>query len=392
VFDRARRAWPLLAAFLLLLGMAPAAHAAKRAHKAQQDREVHMNQIQVMATHDSYHRELSAPERAMVDSIVGRVGAYDGSFGYSHLTLGRQLAKQNVRGLELDIWPDPQGGLYANPLVRQRLNMGPLPDPAWRQPGLKVMHVADEDYATTCVLFTECLRQVKTWSDANPNHVPLYIMLELKSSSRTWVDMGGAQSPAWDATQMDEIDREIRSVFKKKALVTPDDVRKPGLTVNQSIRQYGWPTLDEARGKVMFHFNNVPNLSPYTDGHPNLENRLLFPNANPGEANSAYRGRDEILDLFPEIQDLVRSNYLVRTRSDISLSTVRSGDMTPVQRALDSGAQMVSTDFPTEGMSARYGTDFVSQLPGGVAARCNPVNAPAKCRDDGLEDPKKHKK
>jgi hypothetical protein len=36
-------------------------------------------------------------------------------------------------------------------------------------------------------------------------------------------------------------------------------------------------------------------------------------------------------------------------------------------------------------MSARYGSDFVAQLPEGGTARCNPVNAPRKCRDDRLE-------
>jgi hypothetical protein len=55
--------------------------------------------------------------------------------------------------------------------------------------------------------------------------VPLFIMLELKSSSPAWVAMGGAQSPAWDAANMDEIDTELRSVFKKKELITPDSVR-----------------------------------------------------------------------------------------------------------------------------------------------------------------------
>ena len=110
-----------------------------------------------------------------------------------------------------------------------------------------------------------------------------------------------------------------------------------------------------------------------------------FPNAAPGHPNSAYHGRDEVLELFPVIQDLVRRGYLIRTRSDISLSTVRSGDTRPAEAALASGAQMISTDFPTVGQSARYGTDFVVQLPGGLPARCNPVNAGWGCRNQVLE-------
>jgi hypothetical protein len=355
---------------------------------AEANSKVHFNQIQVIGTHDSYHRELTPPERAAFDTVAGRPGAYEQDTGYSHLTIKRQLARQNVRSLEIDLWPDPTGGLYSFPVLRRMANLGPQTDPDWFKPGIKVFHIADADYRTSCVLFTTCLQQIKEWSDANPTHVPLFIMLELKSSDRNWVARGGAQSPAWDAVQYDEIDREIRSIFRDRDLITPDDVRKPGLSVNESIHRFGWPLLNDVRGQVFFHFNNVGNTSPYTDnGHPNLEDRVLFPNANPGQTNSAYRGRDEILDLFSEIQFLVRSNLIVRTRSDVSLGTVRRGDETPVQKALDSGAQVISTDFPTEGMSARYDTDFVSQLPDGVPARCNPIIAPPSCRTAKLELP-----
>jgi hypothetical protein len=258
-------------------------------------------------------------------------------------------------------------------------------DPAWRVPGIKVLHIVDGDYNTSCPLFVECLRQVKAWSDAHPDHVPIFFMLELKQSSGQLVSAGGVQAPPWDAVNLSRIDTEIRSVIGPDELVTPDDVRRPGLTLDESVTRYGWPRLRDSRGKLLFTFNNVGGSSPYTEGHPNLEGRVVFPNATPGSPNGAYRGRDEVLDLFGEIQDLVSRNYLVRTRSDISLTTVRSGDTQLLERSLDSGAQMISTDFPSPGMSARYGTDFVAQLPGAVPARCNPVNAPPGCRDDHLE-------
>jgi hypothetical protein len=53
--------------------------------------------------------------------------------------------------------------------------------------------------------------------------------------------------------------------------------------------------------------------------------------------------------------------------------------------ALGSGAQIVSTDFPVYGMSARYGWDYAVHFEGGKVARCNPVVAPKGCEDDDLE-------
>jgi hypothetical protein len=85
------------------------------------------------------------------------------------------------------------------------------------------------------------------------------------------------------------------------------------------------------------------------------------------------------------IQDLVDAGYLVRTRSDLPLSTVTSGDTSMLEAALESGAHLVSTDFPEVGMSARYGSDFVARFPDGNTVRCNPINAPRNCRDDRLE-------
>jgi len=50
-----------------------------------------------------------------------------------------------------------------------------------------------------------------------------------------------------------------------------------------------------------------------------------------------------------------------------------------LEAAVTSGAQIVSTDFPVVGMSARYGSDYVAGLPGGKTARCNPVNTTPDC-------------
>jgi Phosphoinositide phospholipase C, Ca2+-dependent len=65
-----------------------------------------------------------------------------------------------------------------------------LPDPEWLQPGVKVLHIVDLDYETTCVRLVTCLQQVEDWSDANPGHVPIPILLELKQSDPRVVEAG----------------------------------------------------------------------------------------------------------------------------------------------------------------------------------------------------------
>jgi hypothetical protein len=349
---------------------------------------VRMNELQVVGTHNSFKRETSEVEQATYDELISTPGDYDAFLAYSHAALPDQLAFQNVRGLELDLWPDPSGGLYVEPLVRKRLGWGPLPDPDWRQPGIKVIHIADFDYNPSCIRLVICLALVRGWSDAHPFHVPLLIMLELKQSDSRAVAQGGVVAPPWDGSALDELDREIRSVFGEDDLVTPDDVRRPGLTLEQSVLRYGWPTLADSRGEVAFLLDNDPGpiRTAYTAGRPSLEGRVIFTNSRPGFTDAAFIKRNDPTGAnTAQIQQLVRTGYLVRTRSDIPLATVRSGDTSMRDAALASGAQLVSTDFPAVGMSARYGTDYVARLPEGLPARCNPVNARAGCRNELLE-------
>jgi hypothetical protein len=358
----------------------PASADAKQTRSA-----LRMNQIQTLGAHNAYHRELSAAEKQVQQAQDPGAA----NIWYSHASIPQQLQNQNIRALELDLFPDPAGGLYTYPLIRKLTGQGPLTDPELAKPGHKVMHIADFDYNTTCRSFVVCLQQVKGWSDQHPDHAPIVIQLELKQSDPRIVAAGGVQSPPWDLANLNGVDTEIRSVFGERQLLSPDDVRKPGLTLEQSVLKKGWPTLDQARGKVMFFFDNggegqIRDL--YRTGKPNLEGRAVFTRGPEGQPDAAVtmvndpRGANQA-----EIQRLVRKGYLVRTRSDEPMATVLANETSRVGIALESGAQWVTTDFPVAGMAARYDSDFVAQLPGGVAVRCNPVSSPAWCRGNVSE-------
>jgi hypothetical protein len=354
-------------------------------------RPLRMNEIQAIGTHNSYHRELSQAERAAHDAVYGGAPIYRGFLAYSHASLPNQLGRQGVRGLELDLYPDPAGGLYANPLLRQRLAAGPLMDPDWHRPGIKVLHTHDLDYNSTCVRLVSCLRSVRRWSRANRGHVPLLVMLELKGTDPVAAQAGGVAVPPWDGAALNALDAEIRSVFRPHETITPGDVRRRGLTLGQSVLRRGWPALRRARGQVVFLMDNDPGpiSAAYRRGRPSLQGRVLFTNARPGAPDAAFVKRNEPRGArnLRQIRRLVRAGYLVRTRSDIPLATVTSGDRAQLRAALRSGAQLVSTDFPEVGMSARYDSNYVAALPGGGPARCNPVIKPRGCRSRKLESP-----
>jgi hypothetical protein len=297
-----------------------------------------------------------------------------------------QFAEQGIRQIELDVFADPDGGRYFQ--RKGFLAVGMNPDsgiPELLEPGYKVLHVQDIDFETNCLTLVSCLEEVRDWSDANPSHLPIAILIEGKSDPiPDPFNLGFTVPLPFTTALLDDLDAEIRSVFSRDRLIVPDDVRGHHATLETAVLAGGWPTLQEARGKVYALFNNEgADRAAYRAGRPNLEGRVMFTTSQPGQPDAAFlqigdpRGAN--LDL---IQQRVREGYLVRTRSDVPTFEARSGDTSRRDAALASGAQFVSTDYAWE---SPFGSGYQVLIPDGSPARCNPVNAPAGCRSSLLE-------
>lgn len=72
-------------------------------------------------------------------------------------------------------------------------------------PRIKVLHVPDFDCQTTVATFVEALEQVRDWSGSNSSHVPVLLLLELKSES---ADSGAKRAP-WSRDLLNSVEREI---------------------------------------------------------------------------------------------------------------------------------------------------------------------------------------
>ena len=358
---------------------APAVAAAPAAFSGVDD-DVRLNEIQVVGSHNSYKRMVSDPEEALRRSVISTAADL---MQYQQDPLGTQFQSRKVRQIELDIFLDQSGGLYANPLLRGAAGVGAY-DPRMNEPGIKALHIQDVDYATSCLTFIDCLTQVKTWSDANPSHVPIAILVELKDDPLDFPGFTFTTPEKWTAANIGSVDDEIRSVMDDSEILLPDDVRGANATLDEAVTTDGWPTLGETRGKVMFMMDNGGGYrTDYLSGHPTLEDRAMFTNANPGDPDAAFVKRNDPLDA--SIPGLVTDGYVVRTRSDADTIEARENNTGPRDAALASGAQWVSTDYPGPGLAVGFTTSYVVEIPGGTVARCNPVNGPPGC-DSALLD------
>jgi hypothetical protein len=295
------------------------------------DDVLRVNDIQLKATHNSYHVETD--------------GNTIPDWHFTRDPLPVQLETQGVRGLELDTHYDTTTGTVA------------------------VYHVPTLDEQTTCRLFTDCLSAIKTWSDDHLGHHVVFVQIEPK-------DEEFGAMPDW-ALYAEELDREILSVWPRDRVLTPDDVQNGAATLRDAVTSRGWPTLGQTRGKIAFYIDDRGLFhDTYSRGATDVSGRMMFPSSLADEPIAAMLVmNDPIMD---DIDGVVSQGFIVRTMAD---SVPAPMDLVERrQAALASGAQIVTTDYPVSD-----GTTDALVIPDGTPSRCNPVAAPAQCTSEVIE-------
>lgn len=343
------------------------------------DDQVGLNQLQLIGTHNSYHVAPVSTIRGLLTEAASNFPQIGSSLGnpaslnYTHASIPQQLAR-GTRTFEFDIYADPGGGRFVHPLLSDLvLFEDPMVPAGLNEPGFKVLHIADVDWRTRCVSLDDCLAAVRDWSDANPGHLPVMINLELKGEGLP-APLQGTPVLPFNSALLDSLDASLRSALGDR-LITPDDVRDGAADLNTAITTTGWPSLAASRGKVLFFMDNADLRNTYLDGHPSLENRVMFTSSGEGEPDGAILKVNDPGD-GSHIAALVEQGYIVRTRADADLEQAWAGDHTRAAVALASGAQLVSTDFP---VGETYGPTGYRVAFDDLAAqgRCNPVNTTA---------------
>ncbi|PCJ82789.1 MAG: hypothetical protein COA57_12940 [Flavobacteriales bacterium] len=347
--------------------------------------ELGINQIQLLGSHNSYRIKTYQPIFDWAVTLTFLPEEYNPSeWDYTHIPIPEQFNDYRIRGLELDIYHDPQGGRFykrGGNFVADEPTASGIPE--LLEPGFKIIHIADFDYMTHYFTFKSALQAVKAWSESHANHIPIIIMVEPKTE--TVKDAVGG-IPLFDTLlvsglpftkgALDSIDMEIKMVFGEDldGVLTPDDVRGEYRELEHAILQRGWPTLAETRGKVMFVTWGVPK---YLEDHFSLEDRVMFTYSSPGNPECAFVKHDDPTENMETIQDLVQKGYMVRTRADAGTWEARDGDYSRMDDAFASGAQIISTDYYKADYRADTSdtwTDYHVQLPHNQSAVINPVN------------------
>ncbi|MFM7636382.1 MAG: Ca2+-dependent phosphoinositide-specific phospholipase C [Crocinitomicaceae bacterium] len=307
-----------------------------------------LNESKILASHNSYKKLPHKKVIRFLSKFKKQLGPSNDpiQLDYGHKTLPEQFDTFNIRGIELDLYYDPIGGHYK----KRKLNLflfglkQRVRDPRMKSPGFKVLHIADVDYETQYLTFKDALIELRTWSEKNPAHHPIFVNIEPKSTSpgnesKTLRKLGFKPCVPYDQKAFLEMENEITGILPANKIFTPSDLKGDFSTIHERLTETGWPELNQCLGKFIFILDGKETLYKSATTTP-----IMFYYASPQDPDAAFVVMNDPVGNEEKIQHLT-STYIVRTRSDAGTLQSRNNDYSTYNAAIRSGAQIISTDY-----------------------------------------------
>lgn len=279
---------------------------------------VKINEIAVMGTHNSYQLLGTAPKRALMKVLqIMSFGAVENKAVFEMDTFTEQL-EQGVRNLEIDIETvDDEGDI-----------------------SFIVTHSPIIDNVTSAYNFAKGLEEIAMWSDNNPGHLPIYLLIEPKGDVLSINNMKN-----FSAEYAMEFDKVLRQVLGDR-LLTPGQAMGEYESLEEMRNSDSWPTLAQAAGKIIVLMHPCDVTQEYIDIDTSIRTQAMFPMLRFGDIDKSYASF--ILDNDPASatennkKTVDENNLMVRTRADDypDFSSERYSS------AKNCGSHIITTDYP----------------------------------------------
>ena len=146
----------------------------------------------------------------------------------------------------------------------------------FRDNAILFYHIQMWDQLSHCVCYHQCLQNIKNWSDQNPEHFPLYIILEPKSMPGPIGEDSWARNNEPTLENLLLLEQQIIQIFGDK-IVTPDALRGDKETVHENIMNGQMPSLNDMKGRVFFLLWDMDEIRDFYQKDTNgLRGRAFF--------------------------------------------------------------------------------------------------------------------
>ncbi|MGI6214021.1 MAG: Ca2+-dependent phosphoinositide-specific phospholipase C [Christensenellales bacterium] len=296
-----------------------------------QTSELKLNEMQVLATHNSYKTMPNMYISYPLSLIFGQK-TRNGWYGMKHLS---EQLDQGYRGVELDVTR------YDNKFI--------------------LMHDPVTDWRTNGIDFALALKEIKLWSDANPDHIPLHLMLQVRNAFCPY----SLKFQTLKTEELQMMDALIKDTFGD-GIITPGSVKGDYDTLQEAVLAGAWPKIKDSLGKVYFTilFDQEKVKQKYIDMDTSFATQQCFFYTKLDEEPNEYSAFILADDPLTEGLDrLIEDGYFIRTRIDEQYDHREER----FQAAVNIGANILATDYPLgnlydDGYECKLTQDFKTVL------------------------------
>ncbi|MBQ6600347.1 MAG: hypothetical protein IIX36_01760, partial [Clostridia bacterium] len=203
-----------------------------------------------------------------------------------------------------------------------------------------VTHNPVTDNVSSAYDFAKGLEEITMWSDNNPDHLPVYLLIEPKGDVASINNMKN-----FSLEYAVELDRVIAQNLGDR-LLTPQKLKGDYESLKAMRMADEWPSLKEAAGKIIVLLHPCSVTDEYINIDQSLSSQVMFPMLRFEDIDKPYASF--ILDNEPENamennkKTVDEKNLMVRTRADNYPSFSDDGYL----NAKKCGSHIITTDYP----------------------------------------------
>jgi hypothetical protein len=294
---------------------------------------VKINELRYLATHNSYKLGLSDESSFFYNRAMPLIMGEQ--YDYEFDTITEQF-NNGIRSIEIDI----------NKIIT---------DDGFK---LSCLHSYLLEQNSSMIDMRRGLEEMKMWSDYNPNHMPVVVLVEPKGG------LAGTKYASMDKEAYEAFDAMLAEVFGE-SLLTPSSVLGEYSNFASVRAANAYPTLQDTQGKFIFVLHEKSTLDNYIAIDNTMRAQKMFIAIADKKTLKDESYLDKALFVIynndnnkqlPKIRSAVEDgNFIVRTRLD-KYALI---DAERKMQGIASGAQIMSTDYPYS-PSGRYG--YICQL------------------------------
>lgn len=277
------------------------------------------NELSFVATHNSYQTKGADAWCELFDNLSTLTfGLLSDELGeFSNQTLTEQF-NCGIRSIEMDIETVKNGDSIS----------------------FVCMHSPYFDTGTTSYDFALALKEIKMWSDYNPGHLPITVIVEPKK-----VFLPAENMKYFNLEYAFALEEIIRSVLGDK-LFEPADMLRGYDSFSEMRFADDWCQVKDMLGKVVVLLHDTNVTEDYIELDESIKTQAMFPMLRYKHKDLSYASfllinkPKEALKTSDEVIDEYK--LIVRTQVD-SYTNVSQEKR---DNAMLSGAQILSTDYP----------------------------------------------